>query len=363
MTIRQLAALAGVSIGTVSRALRNDTRISAPTRERVQQLALAYNYQPNRLTQAILTNTSHLLGVLVPDMGYYFWARICKGIHAMAFQESYQVITLETGIELSRIRAGIDALLSLRVDGILLMGSCNTQPVTNEALLGVWSRSIPLLTIDMIPVESEVDRVQCNEEQMAQSAVDYLITLGHQQIAYFGPTSIAQRRLAAVQRALALRKLDTSLLIDVPFTTIKDHSADEATDILTPLLQLRPIPTAVIAWEDYYALLLMKQCAQRGIRIPHDLSILGYANTRYCLAASPSLTSIEQHPEQLGTEAFHLLLKRMREGIDPANHTPEIRRFEGQLIRRGSCARPRVLQDLSHLTQATHCPVCSHDTA
>lgn len=309
-SLRKLAQLAGVSPSTVTRALRADTRISAETRARIQALATQYHYLPNRLTQSLMSGYSDTIGVLVPSVVTPYSARLLAGILAEATPAGYRVIIKESHGRRQDSLAAIQMLIEQRVDGLLL-DTGHFDPIPRNTILEMRSQHVIPVGLDATAFEGAVDHVHTDERALALAAVDYLLHLGHARIAFVGRTIHGQLagRGQCVHRAFQQRLLTTRYFIDVQDYPPYAHLSAGA--ILDQLLATTPAPTAIIAWEDPIAALLMKEATRRGLRIPHQLSLLGFGNLAVAALLTPTLTSFEQHPEEVGRQAFRLFRRRL----------------------------------------------------
>jgi LacI family repressor for deo operon, udp, cdd, tsx, nupC, and nupG len=334
-TIRQLAALAGVSHSTVSRALRDDSQIGAETRQRLQALAREFHYQPNRLSHGALTGKSRLLGFICCDLAVPFVSRILRGICEIAYEADYQVLLVETRQELPRTLQAVHSLLEHRVEGLLFAHS-HAAPLPTAATLEIVSHHAVPVLLDFSRAESDLPRVCTDEAALGELAVAYLQRLGHRRIAFVGPPAGGFRgeRAAAVTQALRRRGLSTFYLMDWGAAGYQDFSG---TDALTRLLSRRPAPTAIIAFEDHVAAKLIQATQARGLHVPGDLSILGCANLNIAEFTAPPLTSVEQHPEEIGRQACRYLLAQLAQSGSPSPVTFPI---SPTLIERASCAPP-----------------------
>lgn len=335
-TIRKLAQLAGVSIGTVSRALRDDPRLRAETCARIQELAALHQYRPNRLTQRLISGKSQTIGIILPTVTSTFHARILRGVLEEAFASSFHVIPVETHNQLLKTRAAIHALIEQRVEG-LLIASEHYAGIPREAVLELWGQGVVPIGIDATRFDSPIDQVRTDEEQLAAMAVDYLLGLGHRDIAYLGPLPAGRLidRALAVHHALQRKGLSTAYFLD---TLTDDYLQFDAGAVLARLLAL-PV-TAVIAWEDRIAAKLLQQAADDAVEIPRALSVLGCANFDIAELSRPRLTTIEQFPEEMGRQAVKLLLRRLADGPDRDHRHTETLAIQPRLIPRASCAPP-----------------------
>ncbi|MHB0934803.1 MAG: LacI family DNA-binding transcriptional regulator [Armatimonadota bacterium] len=335
-TVRQLAAIAGVSIGTVSMALRDDPRVNAATRQRIQELAALYNYRPNRLTQGLLQGKSAVIGCLVPSVANEYASRVLRGVLQHAYEHAYRVITLETHASLDHTLLALDALTEQRVDGVVIMAGLD-EPIPAQAVLMLRSHRIPPVLIDNTTAALPLDVVRSDETQLASLAVSYLQELGHHAIGFIGMKG--QRQQAVVQ-ALRAQGISTHGVITFPGPSYVQMSEKQAEALLRCCLDHTPMQTAFIAINDIVAAYLLRQATRLGITIPQRFSLLGCSNTRLNDFLLPGLTSIEQHPEEIGKAACRLLLQRVTEEDADREFTPTTLTIPAKLFPRDSCASP-----------------------
>lgn len=335
INIRQLAALAGVSIGTVSLALRDNARISQETRQRIQQLALQYHYLPNRLTEGLISGKTRTIGCILPNVTCTFYARILRGVLDRAFETSYHIITLETHSKLMHTCKAIHEMVARRVDGILV-SSEHPAMIPRETVQEMLRHNVWPVSIDNTQFEEPVDAVKSDEITLAQMMVDYLYDLGHRKIAYVGdiPGGKLYDRSLNIAKAMRLHGLPTTSFIDA-FTD--DLTNLKAESIVTKILSIPTPPTAVICWEDRAAMKLLPHFNERGLRIPRDISILGCANMDAADFANPRLTSVEQFPEEIGKQALDLIISRSMTGQDYTALSPKTITIPVKFVKRDSC--------------------------
>jgi LacI family transcriptional regulator len=335
LTIRSLARIAGVSIGTVSRALRNDPRISAATRARIQALATEYQYAPNTYARQALAGARTCIGVIVPEVYETYSGAILSGIMQAALPASYYTITFESKNDLARTCLAIDILIEQRVAGILLCAACQNL-IPAASILRARSYDIPIVAIDATRSVVPLDRICTDEAQMATDAVAYLQQLGHQRIAYLGFSQQDDRneRMLHVIDALKARGVYQERWI---FTCVTDfHIFIDAWRAMAASMR----PTALIGWNDSLLIQFMQYAQQAGMRFPDDLSLLGYGNFLYASFWLPALTSFEQFPAEVGKRGFELLLTRIREKASA--YVPRIEYVPAQLMTRESTAPVRL---------------------
>ncbi|HOF88192.1 MAG TPA: LacI family DNA-binding transcriptional regulator [Armatimonadota bacterium] len=337
-TIRQLAALAGVSHSTVSRALRDDPQIGEATRRRIQALAREYHYQPNRLAQGALSGASRLLGFISGDLSLPFGARLLRGIYDAAYGAGYQVLVTETWREMPRLLQAVHTLLAQRVQGMLIV-HINPIPLPRQAVLEIISHNVAAVLLDHSRAERPLTRVCTDESALADLAVGYLHDLGHRHIAFVGPSIGAFRgeRTAAIRQALTRRGLSSQYLVD--WQTEAYHGFSAATTLARALAH-RPCPTAIIGFEDRIAAALIQAAQARRLSVPRAVSIMGCANLNIAEFTAPPLTSIEQHPEEIGRRACRHVIARLTAPDPAGGDVPALIQVPPTLVIRDSCAAP-----------------------
>lgn len=312
-SLRKLAELAGVSPSTVTRALRGDTRISAATRVHIQALAEQIHYLPNRLAQSVMTGASQTIGVVLPTVVTPYSARLLSGILCATTAAGYRVLIRESFYQLAHSLAAIQMLIEQRVDGILL--DCgHLDPIPCKTILELRSHQVIPVGLDATILEGDIDHVHTDEQGMALQAVDYLVSLGHHRIAFVGQMSHGHLvgRGQHVRRALRQRMLSTRFFFDTNEAPPYEHLPASA--MLAAMRAMTPPPTAIIAWEDPIAAILLKEALRQRLRVPGELSILSFGNLALGAYTTPTLTTFEQHPEMVGQQACELLFARLKPG-------------------------------------------------
>ena len=302
------------------------------TRQRIQELAREYHYHPNQLMHGMLTGKSSVIGIVLPQLSVSFNACILSAMLDSVVDAGYRCLIFESYGLPERIAYAINAMIEHRVDGALLYTG-RREPLPRELVLGIRSHGIPAISIDAIDDPIEMDTVRTNEMQLAGLAVDYLVSLGHRHIAWLnnGPSL----RGIEITRCLEKRLLTKRYCVE---PTGAPHVLRSEAARLQALLTSDPRPTALIASDDHIAARVLLACVRQGIRVPEEMSIIGCGNLTVGEFTTPQLTTIDQHPQQIGHAAVQCLLARMQQ---PDDHTPPALHFiPSQLIPRASCAPP-----------------------
>lgn len=329
-TIRDIAEVAGVSISTVSLALRNSTRISAETRERLQALARQMRYlPPGRLGEPHGKN-SRLIGCVIHSMFDPIFARIVGGMHLAAYERGYNLMVIE-GMWFTpyRLDYGLDAFFEHKVDGMILIP---TGPATREMMLEIQSRNIRPLFALCQDATLPVDTVTVNTQQAAACILDYLAMLGHRRLGYLERVDVYPFSL----RTLLLEMATARGMTVLPFD---DVSSSDPHAVVHRLQRTDPRLTALIYQNDEDAMQLLHAAPAHGLRIPDDLSVIGCGDTYASQMTTPALTTVEIHSFTIGRHAVERLLDRLSGTL--AHDAPPIHEtVPVQLIRRDSCRMP-----------------------
>ncbi|MEI6519538.1 MAG: LacI family DNA-binding transcriptional regulator [bacterium] len=333
-TVRLLAKLAGVSIATVSRAINGHPSVRPDTREHIMELVQEYHYHPNRLSQSVMSGNSKMFGLLVPNLNDHFYSRIISELLKCAYKEDYQVIILETFSEYKRTIHAISVLIEQRVAGIFACTPCE-DIIPMDIIYAIRSHNIKLVSIDSPHFILPIDAVLTDEDNLAMTVVRYLCSLGHKRIGYFGPEIDVKNnnRTNAIYMALKQQGIINNL---TNLNAVNDRSF--VTEWLKQDKSKRL--TAIICWNDYYALMLMQILQRTKIIIPDAISIIGYGNFGFSGLLHPSLTTTEQNPEQMAQMACALMMERISQTTDAPLVAQHL--IPAKLIFRESCVSPKT---------------------
>jgi LacI family repressor for deo operon, udp, cdd, tsx, nupC, and nupG len=297
-TITQVAAELGVSTATVSRALMHPELLSDETRARVLAAIDRLGYRPNLLARDLRLRESKVAFVVVPSLSPFF-LEVFRGVEDAAREIGYSVLMGHTDRDRDREHAFFDQVAARRADGIILVTSSDAPAMIERerlppivfALEGIEGRSLPAVRID--------------HTAAAVAATRHLLDLGHRRIAHIsGPmsSSMAVHRLEGYQQAIA-GQLDTALCLEGDFTA---RSGELAMNLL--LARADP-PTAVFAANDEMAIGAIRAARQAGLRVPQDVSIIGFDDQRIAGLYDPPLTTVHVPTAEIGYRAMLLLEK------------------------------------------------------
>lgn len=314
VTIYDLAQRLHTTASTVSRALQNNPRISAKTREAVHRLAKELNYIPDPVAHHLRTGKGNVLGIVVPRIDRNFFATIISSFQAEAQKHGYQIIIAANDESREHEANAIRALITKKVDGIALSLSSETDEQVYAELLE--QNKIPLVYFDRLPRDhSDVDSV-CNDNfQIGYDAVMQLYRLGCRKICHFaGPLiqmSYSERHRGYCK---ALQELGLEQREDYVFHN--SITIEAGTEAAQRILQMEDRPDGIFSAGDYPAITALDTFRRKGIRVPEDIAIIGVANEPFDNYLSTPLASFDLHQQRIGEMAARLLLSHLGEVPD-----------------------------------------------
>ncbi|MCC5929404.1 MAG: LacI family DNA-binding transcriptional regulator [Cyclobacteriaceae bacterium] len=330
VTIKDIARHLKISPSTVSRALRDLPDVKKETREAVKKLATKLEYQPNTIAQGLVKKRSFNIGVVIPDFRIHFFASALSGIFKAANEAGYNVMVSQTNESYTAEIKSVQALVSNRVDGLIFALSRETQKF--DHINQIIRQNIPVIIFNRMSEEIAASKVLINDYEGGLMATSHLIDCGCRNLAHLsGPPNleISRQRQKGFADAITRQglKVDTSLILDTDFTI------DSGYEAMKNLISSGKAIDGVFAVNDpvaYGAIAAMKEV---GIKIPEEVSIVGFTNEPFARLIEPKLTTVSQPMLQIGEEATKLLIQYIEKG-KPA--LPETRVFGTELIIRDS---------------------------
>ncbi len=311
VSLKRIAEAAGVSVTTVSRVLREKGEISQATRSKVLRVAKRLRYRPNLTARGVYWGKTNTVGVIIPAASN-FDVRIVFGIHDQLAKQDIVPITLWSGSwdgigdkeKTENVLKQIHHLVDRRVDGVIVRPH-NT--FKNLYIQEILERNIPLVTVDRNFLGSNADFVGTNDMTGGTLATQHLLDLGHRRLVHIaGPFKVTTGKLR--------RKGFEAVLGNIPgvkYDIIEDRSFGTDPNIVEKIFDLKSRPTAVFAANDKIAQNIYIAARSRGLRIPQDLSVVGFADLDFSALMDPPLTTVRQHPYEIGKHAAEILIDRI----------------------------------------------------
>lgn len=313
-TMEDVAARAGVSRALVSLVMRNSPKVSDARRSAVLRAAKELGYQPHVMARSLASRTSTVLGVMVNDLRNAFFADIVEELDSAAQAAGFDLILNTGGRSPTREWNALHNLLSFRPAGIILL-----SPVVPASAIQVAARQCPVVLVSRTARSSTVDTVNDDGEAGSALAVDHLVGLGHRRIAHLdgGAAAGSAQRRRGFEAAMRRHGLE-------PIVVRSEHTDIGGENAVRELLAgyARPdLPTGLVSGNDFNAVGAISALEEAGLRVPEDVSVVGYDNTSLAALRHLSLTTVDQPRKDMARLAFEALLERVRgERTEPVRH-------------------------------------------
>lgn len=311
VTLKEIAKLSGVSAACVSNVLNGKgNRYSAETNFRILDIAQKLNYRSNMVAKSMVTKSSRVLGLIIPDITNPFFPAIVRGVEAAASQMGYSVLFIDTMEDVRREQEAFGIMEQNMAEGIIFIPSLAT-PEDADFLNGF---STPFVTVDRVcRGKGLVGQVACDNQKGAHLGVEFLHARGKRQILFLmGPAAMggAQKR----RQSIAWAAKSLGLCVPEDYFIHGDFSAAFGGGAIDAFLQAKKPFDAVFATSDIIALGAIRRLKDEGIRVPDDIAVMGYDNIDMCRYVDPPLTTISQPQFEMGWEACSLLVEKLQNG-------------------------------------------------
>ncbi|MEO8736604.1 MAG: LacI family DNA-binding transcriptional regulator [Edaphobacter sp.] len=319
MNIKSVARRAGVSTATVSRTINGSDKVTPKTAERVRRAVEALHFYPDTNARSLGSGRSGLYGLIISDITNPFFPELVKSFEDIAVEHGQEVLVANTNYDPARMESCVTRMMQRKVDGVAIMTS-----EMEDRLIKVFShRNVPLVFMDVGAPGPGVSRVRVDHAAGVAMAMDHLIGLGHRRIAFIsGPLDLfsARTRFEAFIESLkrnGLRRVPSLI-------RHANHRADGGHEAMLQILNSGARPTAVVASNDLTAIGAMGAIHEHGLRIPEDISIVGYDDIQLSAYTQPALTTLRLPRIEIATAAFRALYNSLQPGAkkphDGANY-------------------------------------------
>ena len=332
ITLKQLAAELNLSISTVSKALKDSYEINEKTIQRVKKLAQKYNYRPNKAALNLKNRQTKTIGVIIPNILNYFFAKVLLGIEDEANNNGYQIIICLSNNKYSKEAGSLELLSDGSVDGFILSIAKETQIQNKYTHFNASiHQNYPIVMFDRISDKINCDKVVINDCDAAYEATNFLIKLKRKKIALISTLNdlnIGKSRIRGYKKALEQNSTYKNKAIIVQINKKTGYEA-----AIKTLLKKHKDIDGIFATDNVSAITALKIMESNGYKIPDDISVIGFSDDKISRLSSPPLTVISQNAFEMGKKAATLLIKRLNNNSNKDFITETI---EADLIVRGS---------------------------
>jgi DNA-binding LacI/PurR family transcriptional regulator len=315
--MKEIARMAGVSLGTVSHVLNGSAPVREPLRQRVEEAVQSLGYQPSALARGLRRDRTNMIGMVIPDVTNPFFPAVVRGAEDTAFTNGYRLVLCNTDNDHAKELAHLNELRTYLPSGLIVIPS-DFSDLTRQAE-SYYQSGAAVVCVDRLPRRWQGDSVTAANEQGAFAATRHLIDLGHRHIAIItGPRHLtnAEQRLRGFRRAMT----EAGLVIPVEYVQEATFDLRGGRGRAQMLLRMLPRPTAIFAGNDMIAMGAIQAIRDLDMHCPEDVSVMGFDDLDFAALINPSLSSVFQPGYQLGATAARILLDRVQGDTRAARH-------------------------------------------
>jgi DNA-binding LacI/PurR family transcriptional regulator len=305
--IRDVARRAKVSTATVSRTINQVATVDSQMAKRVWKAIEELGYYPNRSARTLVSGRSHVFGLIVSEITNPFFPEIVQTFETLAVEQHYEILLTSTIHDPKRMELAVRRMIESRVDGVAIL----TFGMEETLLEHLRYRNLPLVFVDIGPRAPRVSNIRVDYADGIRQAVQHLAALRHERIAFIaGPLRLKSALARKIAFEAAMREI--GLPVRPGFMVEGDHRLEGGKKALQMLSELRERPTALMCSNDMTAIGVMREAFELGIKIPEDLSVVGFDDIRMAEFMTPPLTTIQMSQPELAKLAFEALLKEVK---------------------------------------------------
>ena len=320
-TIKQVADLAGVSVGTVSHVITGSVKVSEPLRIKVDEAIRQLDYHPNHVARSLKTSRTHTLGIIVPDMTISFFPQVIRGAETAAREKGYSLIAVNSGDSAERQSDLLSLLRSQQVEGILLVLAAAAEPPAHQ-IARMISAGIRVICLDRVADKLPVDSVCVDDLAAAEMGVSHLIDAGYRRIAIVtGPSLLKneQLRLRGYEKCLK----HAGIASDPDLVWRGNLQIDDVASLCVEKLRTQPKPDAIFATNGQTALGALRALRDCGLKTPGDVGFAAFDELTVDDLFQPRITTIVQPSYDIGFHAAAVLLRRISDPTMSADPVAE----------------------------------------
>jgi len=309
--IRTIAVLANVSIATVSRTINRVSTVNPKLAKRVWDVIEKLDFVPNTQARALVSGRSKLFGLVVSEITNPFFPELIQGFEDIAVENGYEILVSSTNHDPQRMSHCIRRMLERKVEGVAIMTFGIEQPLLDQ----LAKRKVPLVFIDVGPDRPGVNVLKVDYHHGIRQAVQHLAALGHRNIAFIsGPARLhsAQSRLAAFTKSMK----ECGMAPDAALLVQGDHTLEGGVSAMEKLLTLETRPTAVVCSNDMTAIGVLHKLYRTGLRVPDDISVIGFDDIHLAEVTMPPLTTVQMSRFEIAKAAFGALRSHVESPLE-----------------------------------------------
>lgn len=306
ITIYDVAREANVSMATVSRVVNGNPNVKPATRKKVSEVIDRLGYRPNAVARGLASKKTTTVGLIIPDISNIFYAELARGIEDIATMYKYNIILSNSDDNKEKELHLFNTMLGKQVDGLIFMGASITEDHVNE-----FKKSpVPVVLAGSLEDTGQISSVNINYEEATYDSVISFISRGHTKIAlvignFMDPINV--KKISGYKKALS----ENNIEFIEDYVVEGDFSYDSGIEAVEKLFELSERPTAVLAGADEMAVGVVHAVQDRGLKVPEDLEVISFDNTKLTLMVRPQITTIVQPLYDIGAVAMRLLTKLM----------------------------------------------------
>jgi LacI family transcriptional regulator len=318
VTLKQIAKELDVSISTVSKSLKDSPEISEDTRQKVRAFAKLYNYKPNLIALSLKNRKTKTIGVIIPEIIHHFFATVISGVEHVANLNGYNVIVCLSDESFDKEVINMEMLANGSIDGFIMSLSKETQQKKDfHHIIEAINQGMPVVMFDRVANDILCDKVIIDDNLAAFEAVQYLINKGFKKIALISTIdyiSVGKLRTEGYLKALRNNNIpiDENLILKVEDM---DHCADKIEELMK-----NNTFDAIFAVNELFAVTSIKLASKLNLKVPEDLSIIGFTDGMISKYSSPSITTVSQNEIKMGEKAAKMLIDRLENEDEEEEH-------------------------------------------
>jgi LacI family transcriptional regulator len=308
ISIKDVAKEAGVSISTVSNALNNSRYVKEETKKRINEVAERLKYTPNIIARGLKTKSTNTVAVIVPDISNQFFAQVIRGVEEIARLRNYNVLLVCTYYDVLQEKTSIENLKKQFIDGFIFISGYDSSDHIRE----LNDNNFPVVVADRELEDTKVPSVLIDNFYAMKEVVNYLYDLGHNKIGYISYTydnqTTVRKRFEGYCEGLKENKLDYNPDMVVISETLRLNELQGSHEAVRKIIKCKSIPSVIMTASDFIAVGVIEALKDLKIKIPEEISVIGFDNILISQYNSPLLTTVKQPKEKMGAIAMNLLL-------------------------------------------------------